>query len=215
MITYKELRRLIRFKEKDNNEIRFSDYDIKMAVNECIRYINNSFAMQSSDFLEKTATYVEEDMNAEIAAANEELPDEDKQPLYNFKDEGLELPEDFISLVSVMALIDGRIMSPVESIRTPMPWQYKVVGNRIYSGTRGFKMVYKAALSEVKDEEDVIELPFIFKDSMAKITSMILNNNASTDVMMQAVNDAVAQLVPRRRFRNAHVRMPFKIDRRW
>lgn len=211
MITYKELRRLIRFKERDNNEIRFSDYDIKMAVNECIRYFNNAYAMQSSDFLEKSTTYVEEDMNAEIAAANEELPEGEKLPLYDFKGEGIELPEDFISLVSLQVLKDGRIMSPVESIKEPLPWQFKVVGNRIYSGNRGFKMLYKAAIKEIKDEEDVIELPFIFKDSLAKITSMILNNNASTDVMMQAVNDAVTQLVPRRRWRNAHIKMPFKV----
>ena len=211
MITYKELKRLIRFKEKDNNEIRFSDYDIKMALNECIRYFNNAYAMQSSDFLEKAVTYVEEDMNAEIAAANEGLPDEEKQPLYDFKGEGIELPEDFISLVSLQDLKDGRIMSPVESIKEPLPWQFKIVGNRVYCGNRGFKMLYKAAIKEVKDEEDVIELPFIFKDALAKITSMILNNNASTDVMMQAVNDTVTQLVPRRRWRNARIKMPFKV----
>lgn len=215
MITYKELRRLVRFKEKDNNEIRFSDYDIKMAVNECIRYFNNSFALQSSDFLEKAKTYIEDDMNAEIKAANEDLPEDEQLPLYDFRGEGVELPEDFISLVSLMVLKDGVIMSPVESIKDPLPWQYKIVANRIYTGAKGFKMVYRGAIAEVKDEEDAIELPFTFKDSLAKITSMILNNNASTDVMMQAVNDAVTQLVPRRRFRNAKIKMPFKINGRW
>lgn len=215
MITYKELRQLIRFKEKDNNEIRFSDYDIKMAVNECIRYFNNSLALQSSDFLEKAVTYSEEDMNNEVAAANEDLPEDEKLPFYDFKEDGIELPEDFISLVSVMVLKDGTMMSPVESIRTPMPWQYKVVGNRLYSGARGFKIVYRAAIAEIKDEEDVIELPVIFKDSLAKVSSMILNNNASTDVMMQAVNDAVAQLVPRRRYRNAKIKMPFRVGWRY
>lgn len=211
MITYKELRRLIRFKEKDNNEIRFSDYDIIMAVNECLRYFNNSRALQSSDFLEKSKIYSEEEMNNEVAAANEDLPDGEKLPFYNFRDEGLELPEDFISLVSLMVLKDGIIMSPVDSVKTPMPWQYKVVGGRLYSGARGFKLLYKAAIAEVKSDDDVIELPVVFKDALAKITSMILNNNASTDVMMQAVNDAVVQLVPRRRYRNAKIKMPFKI----
>ena len=211
MITYKELRRLIRFKEKDNNEIRFSDYDIIMAVNECLRYFNNSKALQNSDFLEKAVTYSEEDMNNEVAAANEDLPEGEKLPFYDFKEEGIELPEDFISLVSLMVLKDGRIMSPVESIKTPMPWQYKVVGNRLYSGARGIKMLYKSLIPEIKSDEDIIELPVAFKDALAKITSMILNNNASTDVMMQAVNDAVVQLVPRRRYRNAKIKMPFKI----
>lgn len=37
MIAVTELVRLIRFKQKDNNEIKFSDYDIIQALNECIR----------------------------------------------------------------------------------------------------------------------------------------------------------------------------------
>ena len=96
MIRYEEIKRLIRFKEKDNNEIRFSDYEIKMAVNECIRYLNNSFALQNSDFLEKAKHFNEAEMNAEVIKANLDLPEEEQLPLYNFKDEGIELPEDYI-----------------------------------------------------------------------------------------------------------------------
>lgn len=210
MISYEEVKRLIRFKEKDNNEIRFSDYEVRMAVNECIRYLNNSFALQNSDFLEKAVDYIESDMNDEIVKENEGLEDVDKLELYDFEVKGLELPDDYITLVSVMRLQDGCIMSPVESAKKPMDWQYKLTGNRLYSGTPAFKMVYKAAIAEVKSDSDGIELPFVFKDIVVKLSCMILNN-AQTDVLLQAVDDAVRAIVPRRRYRNARIKMPFKV----
>lgn len=210
MIKYEEVKRLIRYKEKDNNEIRFSDYEIKMAVNECIRYLNNSYALQDSDFLEKAVDFVEKDMNAEIAESNEGLQEEEWQPFYDFKLEGIDLPEDFITIVSVMRMRDGYMMSPVESIKQPLDGQYKIVGGKLYSGVPAFKLLYKAAIAEVKESTDGIELPFVFKDVIVKLSCMILNN-AQTDVLMQAVDDAVRAIVPRRRYRNAHIKMPFKV----
>lgn len=210
MISYEEIKRLIRFKEKDNNEIRFSDYEIKMAVNECIRYLNNSLALQNSDFLEKAIRFVEAEMNAEVIEANLDLPEEEQLPLYNFKDEGIELPEDYITIVSVMRMADGYMMFPVESIKKPLECQYKIVGGRLYSGTPAFTLLYKAAIAEVKESTDGIELPFVFKDVLVKLTCMILNN-AETDIMMKAVDDAVRAIVPRRRYTNARIKMPFMV----
>jgi hypothetical protein len=210
MISYEEIKRLIRFKEKDNNEIRFSDYEIKMAVNECIRYLNNSFALQNSDFLEKAKHFNEAEMNAEVIKANLDLPEEEQLPLYNFKDEGIELPEDYITIVSVMRMADGYMMFPVESIKKPLESQYKIVGGKLYSGTPAFTLLYKAAIAEVKESTDGIELPFVFKDVLVKLTCMILNN-AETDVMMKAVDDAVRAIVPRRRYTNARIKMPFRV----
>lgn len=208
-ITYKELKRLIRFKERDNNEIRFSDYDIKEALNECIRYFNNSYALQNSDFLEKIIVLSEEKMNLEIMEQNKDLPEEEQLPLYNFKDTGVELPDDFLSLQGIAFENSNEMMHPTEGVRTPHHNEYKVTGDRLYLGHPFVRMIYKAAIAEVTNEDDVLELPFIFKDTLAKITCMILENNASTDVLMEAVNDAVANLVPRRRYTNARIRMPF------
>lgn len=212
-ITYKELKRLIRFKERDNNEIRFSDYDIKEALNECIRYFNNSYALQNSDFLEKRVYYDENEMNIQVDQINAERLEtgEELLPRYDFRNEGIELPEDFITIQSVL---DGNHfnnmpMFPTEGNKVPDYREYKVSGNRIYFGSGSVYMLYKAAIPEVKKEDDVLELPFIFKDSLAKLTCMILENNPSTDVMMEAVNDAVSKIVPRRRYSNARIRMPF------
>ncbi len=186
MIRYEEVKRLIRFKEKDNNEIRFSDYEIKMAVNECIRYLNNNFALQNSDFLEKNVAFEE---------ANE--------------NDGIPLPDDFITLVSIMRMRDGYVMHPVQAIKKPNDGEYKVVGGRIYSGNSAIKVLYKAAIAEVGND-DAIELPFVFKDVLVKLSCMILNN-AEVDVMMKAVDDAVRVIVPRRRYTNARIKMPFMI----
>lgn len=212
-ITYKELKRLVRFKERDNNEIRFSDYDIREALNECIRYFNNSYALQNSDFLEKLITYDEAEMNIEVDKINAERLEagEELLPRYDFKNEGVELPEDFITLQGVTCGHDYNtlVMRPVEGYRVPMHGEYKVSGGRIYFGSGYAKVLYKAAIPEVKKEDDILELPFVLKDSLAKITCMILENNASTDVLMEAVNEAVSQIVPRRRYTNARIRMPF------
>lgn len=210
-IPYKEIRRLIRYKLKDNNEITYSDYDIKEAFNECIRYFNGSYALQNTDFLEKTVTYDEEAMNAEIRRQNEELPEGEQLPLYDFKEEGVELPDDYITLQRIMRQPDGYIMSSVEGIKDPLEWQYKITGNRLYLGTPHVKMLYKAALAEVKKEDDSIEVPFTFKDALVKITCMILQNTSGTDVMADAVDDVVSRLVPRRRYSNARIKMPFKV----
>ena len=42
MIPAKTVLRLVRYKQKDNNEIKFSDYDILNAMNEALRYIVQS-----------------------------------------------------------------------------------------------------------------------------------------------------------------------------
>ena len=210
-IAYKELKRLIRYKLKDNNEIRFSDYDVKEAVNECIRYFNNSYALKNSDFLEKIVTLDEEAMNREIIEHNEALPKKEQLPLLNFRDEGIDLPKDFVSLQSIMRTSDNYIMSPAESIKTPSYEQYKITGNKLYLGCQSVKMLYKAAFNEVRNAEDVLEVPFVFKDALAKISCMILENNAESDVLMDAVNDIATSIVPRRRYANAKIKMPFKV----
>ena len=187
MISYEEIKRLIRFKEKDNNEIKFSDYEVRMAVNECIRYLNNNLALLNSDFLEKAQNFTDIDTA-----------------------EGIELPEDFVILISVMRMCDGYVMSPVRAVQKPNDNEYKVVGNKLYSGTPAFTMLYKAAIAEIKSDFDGIELPFVFKDVLVKLTCMILNN-AETDIMMKAVDEAVRAIVPRRRYTNARIKMPFMV----
>lgn len=210
-ITFKELNRLIRFKTKDFNETRFSDFEIRESINECLRYFNGSYALRNTDFLEKMRIYDEVEMNAAINKQEEVWLDGESVAPYDFKNTGVELPSDFITLQSVMRLPDGYIMSPTEAIKTPEPWEYKVMGDRLYLGTPYAKILYKAGIPEFKDNANTIDVPNIFKDAIVKGTVMILENNAETDVLMEAFEDMLSSIVPRRRYVNAHIRMPFKV----
>lgn len=210
-ITFKELNRLIRFKAKDFNETRFSDFEIRESINECLRYFNGSYALRNTDFLEKTHVYDEAEMNAAVSKQEEVWLDGESVAPYDFKNTGVELPSDFITLQSVMRLPDGYIMSPTEGIKTPKPWEYKVTGDRLYLGSPSAKILYRAGLPEFKESSGEIDVPNIFKDAIVKGTIMILENNAETDVLMEAFEEMLSSIVPRRRYANARIRMPFKV----
>lgn len=221
--TYKELKRQVRFKAQDNNEISYSDYDIKMATNEVLSYLSNSYALMNADFMEVEKVFSEPMMNEEVAKQNDEiLADAELSgstasvellPLYNFRELGVDLPEDFTSLVAVLRMRDGYLMQPCEGVKRPLDYQYKVVGGKIYSGTPVFSLMYRASLVPVKDEKDEINLPPMWMYAVAKLVHMVLAQ-AENDVLLQTVNDTVESLVPRRRYRNARINMQFKIGGR-
>lgn len=211
MIQAKKLLRMIRNKQQDNNEIKFSDYDILAALNECLRYVNQSFAMKNSDFLEKVKPYRQEEINAQIAAQNEALPEgEVSQELVDFAVTGIELPEDYLSLVSVVRASDGYHLSPVAAVDKVRSGTYKVFGGKLYAA-EDFDLLYRAQIAAVKDlEQGVVELPLYFLDGLVKVTGLILNN-AETDVLAAEISELIDKLVPSRRYSNVKARMPFYV----
>lgn len=217
-IKIKDLIYKIRYKVKDFNELVYSDFDVLEAINECIRYLNQDKAMKNSDFLEKIQHYVQEDMNAEVVAWNEEHPNEEPKPLYDFAVTGVEMPEDLIAMVDVMRLKDGYHLHPIPAVEQINPHQcgqYKVINNRIYTNT-DFDLLYRAEiaqimLSDLSDDEAVVELPAVFTDLLSKVAVMILTNTAENDVMAQEVSRVTDNLIAGRRYNNIKVRMPFKV----
>ena len=217
-INVKKLVYRIRYKAKDMDEVLYSDYDLLEALNECIRYLNQDKAMKSSDFLEKIKHYVQAEMNAEIVQWNEEHPEEDPKPLYDFPVTGAELPEDMITLVDIMRLKDGYHLHPIPAVEqiNPHQWgQYKITNGRIYTNT-DFDMLYRAEVSALKfsdlsDAEAAIELPEVFAELLAKVTVMILTQTPDTDVLMSEISRLTSNLIPNRRYNNIKVRMPFKV----
>ena len=205
----------IRYKAKDMNAVIYSDYDVLEAINECIRYLNQEKALKNSDFLEKTKYYNQDDMNAEIAEWNAEHPDDPKE-FYDFAEKGVELPEDLITLVDIIRGRDAYHLSPipaVESINPHFQNQYKVVNGRIYANT-DFKLLYRAEIAQIKladlsDKEAYVELPPVFADLVAKISTMILTNATDTDVMEREISRVADNLITGRRYNNIKVRMPF------
>lgn len=217
-IKVKDLIFKIRYKVKDIDEVTYSNYDVLEAINECIRYLNQDKALENSDFLEKIQHYVQAEMNAEVVKWNEENPEEEPKPLYDFPVTGVELPEDLITLVDIIRLKDGYHLSPIPAVEQINPHtygQYKIVNGRIYTNN-DFDLLYRAeikqvAFSELEDEEAIVELPLVFSDLLAKVAVMILTNTADTDVMMREVSRITSNLIPGRRYNNIKVRMPFKV----
>ena len=207
----------IRFKTKDLNEILYSDFDILEAINECIRYLNQEKSLKNSDFLEKTESYVQEDMNAEVARYNAEHPDA-PMAYYNFPETGVELPEDMIVIVDIIRRKDGYHLSPIPAVEPINPHsqgQYKIVDGRIYMNT-DIDLLYRAEIpqieiSSISGSGGFIELPSVFLDLVAKLTVMILTNTADNDVMAKEVSRVADSLITGRRYNNIKVRMPFKV----
>lgn len=197
MIKANKILRLVRKKLKDNNEVQYSDYDVIDALNECIRYLNMNYALKNSDFLEKIKKYRQDELGV------------------NFASEGAELPEDFVSLVSVIRARDGYHLSPVpagESVdkhNRETFGGYKVFAGRIYCGA-DFDLAYRTEIAQVSNvETDEIALPNVFIDLIVKVSCMILQGNADTDVMMREISKLADSIVPARRYSNVKRRMPF------
>lgn len=209
MITLKRLMREVRKKIKDNNEIKFSDYELIDSINECLRYINQSYSIKNSDFLDKIKEYRQDIINKEIDDYNANLAEgELPKEKVDFATTGVELPSDYLTIVSIVRSRDGYKLSPSSSGNSVSQGMYKVFAKKLYMAD-DVDLFYKIKLLEVKDIElDIIDLPEIFIDVLVKVTCMILNN-AETDILLQAVNDSLNNLVPRRRYSNIKPTMPF------
>lgn len=218
MISAKEILRLIRYKTKDNNEIRFSDYDIKNALNEALRYIGQSQSLQNNDFLEAVILYDEEAINKEVADS-EKVPDEGEEEsaetgevtLISFSRDGVDLPSDFQLLSGVTRATDGYSLHPVDATQVPNVRQYKVSGGKIYAGVSAFYLTYKKTLDAISNfDTDTINLPTFCTDIVVKITVLVLEQ-AETDVLLKTVESTTKAIIPRRKYNNAKIKMPFKV----
>lgn len=204
--------RAVRQKEQDNNEVKYSDYDIVSAINEAIRYLNISLVHKDSEFLRKSKDYDEHEMNAAIDAeneANQDVEGYEQKEREDFAHKGVELPEGYLSLVSVQRSSDYYDLYPATSLARLKEKNYVLFGGRLYVKHRGFRLNYMGAVPEIKDvEKDTIELPDVFFDLLVKMARLVLNNG-DADTLTQAVSAAVDSLIPRRRLSNMRSRMPF------
>lgn len=205
MMKAKDIINLVRYQLKDNNAVQYSDYDVMQALNACLRYINQYYI--NSDFLEQVVYYREDEINAQIDEANQTA----NTPVahVSMKLTGVELPEDFLSLVRVVRECDGVDMHPCQAIKTPWPREYKILQNKIYAGVKDIAVMYNIELKAVSSVDDTINLPGVFRDALAKLTCTILANNPDTDTMQSAFEDVLRSIVPLRRYSNMRKKMPF------
>lgn len=205
MMKAKDIINLVRYQIKDNNAVQYSDYDVMQALNACMRYINQYYI--NSDFLEQVVYYREDEINAQIDKANQTA--DTPVAHVSMKLTGVDLPDDFLSLVRVVRECDGVDMHPCQAIKTPWPREYKILQNKIYAGVKDIAVMYNIELKAVSSVDDTINLPGVFRDALAKLTCTILANNPDTDTMQSAFEDVLRSIVPLRRYSNMRKKMPF------
>ncbi|WP_301963027.1 hypothetical protein [uncultured Megasphaera sp.] len=205
MMKAKDIINLVRYQLKDNNAVQYSDYDVMQALNSCLRYINQYYI--NSDFLEQVVYYREDEINAQIDEANQTA--DTPVAHVSMKLTGVDLPDDFLSLVRVVRECDGVDMHPCQAIKTPWPREYKILQNKIYAGVKDIAVMYNIELKAVSSVDDTINLPGVFRDALAKLTCTILANNPDTDTMQSAFEDVLRSIVPLRRYSNMRKKMPF------
>lgn len=198
MINVTDIMQSVRYKQKDHNEVKFSDYDIIQSLNEALRYINRSYALKNSDFLEKVKEYRLDDINAEIDKENEDIDDEEaKKPHIEYKD-GFDLPDDLLSIVSITTKEIRYKLHPCNAERIPNHREFKVLAGKLYV-REDVDLLYRYSIGAVK-ADSVIDLPDIFMDLLVKITGMILNQNPQEDIMAEANKTLAEELIPVRRY---------------
>ena len=221
--------RMVRQKEQDNDEVKYSDYDIREAVNEVLRYLNVTLSNKGSDHLQKTIDLNQTDINTQginpydsVELFESKVPlFESEVPLwaepltadYDFAERGIELPPDFVSMIDIQRMDDGYHLHPATSLtEVQSPWgekKYLVMAGRIFVKGEVFRLRYNRMLVALKNmETDEIDLPDVFIDSIVKLSRLVLNN-ADVDTMTQAVTTAVDRILPRRQYTNIRQRMPF------
>lgn len=207
--------RAVRQKEQDNDEVKYSDYDITCAMNEVLRYVNVDLSNKGSDYLHKMARYNQDEINAAIVADNEanvDTPEYEPKELVDFAVTGVKVPDSFISIMYIQRT-DGYRLHPVSTLLELQSGygedKYLMAGGRIYVKHKEFILGYMGGAAPVKNiEKDEVQLPDIFFDTLVKLIRIVLNNN-DVDTMTQAVTGAVDEVIPRRRYSNSRQKMPF------
>lgn len=192
MIEVSDLIRKIRYKLNDFNETKYSDYDILMALNEVIDYLALNKTLRNSDFLEREINY-----------------NQDNFPDVDFFSDGITLPYDFVTLVSVNRATDGYSMHPVNAGYNMNSYDgnYKIVNNKLYTKEVDINITYRFKVEQAESADDDITLPEMFTNVLVNATVTNLGNG--NPPFQQVIDDTVESIVPRRRYTHTRTKMPF------
>ena len=185
MLDATRIKEMVRWKEKDMDEVRFSDYEIWDALNEVLRYVANRLANMQSDVTEREKVYDDAAVFAD----------------------GVPLPDDFLSVKGLYRLSDDYRLHAVSDEHLTAG-TFRLSGGKLYAG-EPFRLQYYGTLGAAKDGW-LISLPESFTDAIVKLTRMVLNNT-DVDAMTQAVVTEVDAIVPRRKYNNLRPKMPFSM----
>jgi len=190
-LTGTELFTELRYELKDQNKIRFSDYQLKYALNTTIRIISNALANLHSPMLATAATIA---MTSGIGT----------------------LPTDYQSIISVVinpGLYTEIDLKPVTLKTTPTNEQYKIMNNSIYSNNSSVDIIYRTRLNAITDTSAELPLNDDFVELIKKYMKAILLDNASTTDLSftNSISADVAALVTGREYTYIERELPFMI----
>ncbi len=178
---------LVRWKEGDTDETRYSDFELVEALNEALRYVGICLANRQSDIIEHAASYT------------------DAQAGYETR--GAPLPEDFTAKKGVYREGNHYRLHAASDDHVDED-TFRLFGERIYAkGT--FCLHYYGRIPPAVQGGEVA-LPDTFLDALVKVTRMVLNNS-DVDTMTQAVAQEVDSVIPRRKWNNARPKLPFYV----
>ena len=117
--------------------------------------------------------------------------------------DGFDLPEDLLSIVSIVTIRFRYPLHPCPAQKKPCHHEFKVLNGKLYV-LEDVALLYRYSVKAVK-ADDVLELPDIFLDLIVKLTGMILNQNPQEDIMAEANKTLAEELIPVRRYANRRV----------
>lgn len=189
MIELDTISHIIRWKEKDINAVRFSDYEIIQALDEVLRYISQHLANMQSDLVERSIAY--EDSAGDMETL------------------GAVLPGDFLSIQAVYKDGDRRCRMHAVSSGELGEDDFRLSNGRIY--VKGSVVLcYYGSIPPVRMDTTQIDLPKAFTDVLVKLTRTVLNNG-DVDAMTQAVASELESIIPRRKYNHMRVKVPFYV----
>lgn len=183
MIAVNDILAQVRIDVKDMDEVRVSDWDILNALNKTLRIAANYFATKNTDFFDKS-------LHIEAEEARE----------------GIDLPDDYITVRQVVRDGDHYLMSP--STGGLNRGTYVVTNNRFYAKVP-CTMFYKGYV-EKAEKDGELSLPMTFFDILCMTTRLIMDNG-TTDVVIQYVADEAQKIIPRRKYANVKIKMDFDV----
>lgn len=163
---------------KDNSEMVYSDYDVKMAINSAIRFISQSQFLKDTDFLETEKTYA-------VGTVEEAK-------------QGVELPDDYQSVTGVTA--DNFSLATVPTTKKPNENEFKIMGTKIYCGNKDFTLTYKKIVNPVVDiETDNVDMPMFCLNLIIEVTISILKGEDTTAILNR-MNEVITSDIPIRKY---------------
>lgn len=176
-MTPREIIRKVRMSPEinDNNEAKYSDYQIVDALNSVLNMLYNELATFSNDLLIRTET---------LRLVNGEA----------------ELPEDFLQMVEVYR--GDTVYLPQTKGDAVSPFTYIVLGNSIYAQTDKLTIDYKPQFEEVDmDSLDFdMDYPAYFKEFIKKLVIMALSGKLEMPEGLAYMRDTIKSLTANRGF---------------